>query len=116
MSDRLDPDRVQHELNLTDRLATDRTILANERTFLAYVRTALSLIVAGVFSIKFFDSVVLEVIGWMFIVAGAATCVIGVRRYRRTNQFIHLLVKRGEVAPPSAESLGEDETPRVKIE
>ncbi len=70
-------------MKLRDYLATDRTKLGNQNTFLAYVRTALTLFVAGVTFIRFFDSVVIETIGWAFIPVGLLTFLIGTVRYNR---------------------------------
>ena len=53
--------------NIRDQLAADRTILANERTLLAYLRVALTLFVAGVSFIKFFESRILMILGAAFI-------------------------------------------------
>lgn len=38
----------ERTLSLSDRLALDRTGLANERTFLAYVRTFIGMLATGV--------------------------------------------------------------------
>jgi len=63
---------TNQELILRDYLATDRTILANERTFLAYIRTALSIFAVGISFLKFFDSLLIKIIGWIFIPAGVS--------------------------------------------
>ncbi len=68
---------------LRDYLAIDRTILANQNTFLAYIRTALTLFVGGLTFIKFFDSRVVEYIGWAFIPIGVVTFFVGLIRYNR---------------------------------
>jgi putative membrane protein len=70
---------------LRDYLADHRTVLANERTFLAYLRTALTLFVAGVSFIRFFDVLVVEVVGWIFLPAGLIILLLGVARYRKTR-------------------------------
>lgn len=64
-----------------DRDGLFRVTLANQRTFLAYLRTALTMFVAGVTFIRFFDSLLLEVVGWVFVPLAVATLVIGVYRY-----------------------------------
>ncbi len=64
-----------------DRDAIVRATLANQRTFPAYVRTALTLFVAGVTFVRFFDVPVIEIIGWAFIPLGVATFVVGLWRY-----------------------------------
>ena len=48
-------------MRLRDYLATDRTKLSNQNTFLAYIRTALTLFVAGVSFVRFFDSLMIEI-------------------------------------------------------
>lgn len=79
--------RKEH-LFLRDHLAAQRTILANERTFLAYIRTALTLFVAGVSFIKFFDSVVIELLGWILVPFGIFVLIKGVVSFREMKQTI----------------------------
>lgn len=81
-------------MELRDYLATDRTKLSNQNTFLAYIRTALTLFVAGVTFIKFFDSPIIEAVGWVFIPFGLFTFVIGFIRYNR------LRLSLGKIRPP----------------
>lgn len=76
------------KLILRDHLAIDRTILANERTFLSYARAALTLFVAGVTFLQFFESAWLSIVGWAFVPAGAATFVAGLVRYRSMKSAI----------------------------
>lgn len=83
-------------LILRDQLAIDRTILANERTFLAYIRTALALIATGGAAMRFFDSTLLEALGWIFITLGIITVVIGRFRYRKVKRLIELEEKERE--------------------
>lgn len=73
------------ELTLNDRLAIDRTILANERTLLAYGRTALAMLIIGGSAIKFFDSAWMIALGVPFLAGAAAVMAIGWARYRRTQ-------------------------------
>ncbi len=81
---------------LRDHLADHRTILANERTFLAYLRTALTLFVAGVSFIMFFDSLIVEVVGWIFLPIGFVTLLLGIARYRKTREDLtHLPGRKG---------------------
>lgn len=76
------------KLTLRDRLAADRTHLANQTTFLAYIRTALTLFVAGVTFIRFFEHYVVEIVGWLFIPLGVATFFVGLVRYNRFRLMI----------------------------
>ena len=94
---------TKEELILRDQLAVDRTVLANERTFLAYVRTALGFFVAGVFAIKFFDSILIEVIGWILIFLGLTTMMIGLKKYRKVKRQIDLWTGNEEENVPKRE-------------
>jgi putative membrane protein len=84
-------DDQRDRLVLRDHLALGRTTLANERTLLGYVRTALALAVVGASALKFFESPALLVLGWAFLAAGAATLLIGLRRYWRMTRHIRTL-------------------------
>jgi putative membrane protein len=81
-------------MELRDYLATDRTKLSNQNTFLAYIRTALTLFVAGVTFIRFFDSILVEAIGWVFIPTGLVTFAVGFFRYNQLRQAL------GRIRPP----------------
>jgi putative membrane protein len=71
------------ELILRDRLALDRTHLANERTLLAYARTAFMLIVAGGTAIKALpDDRLLVMTGWALLALGLVVAVLGACRFR----------------------------------
>ena len=82
------------EITLRDHLAADRTILANERTFLAYIRTALTFFVSGATFIKFFDSLILEVLGWIFVPIAVYIMFLGARRYVKMKKDIAPLKKQ----------------------
>lgn len=71
----------KHYYITDDRDAIVRTIMANQRTFLAYLRTALTLFVAGVTFVRFFETPWVVAIGWGFIPLGVATAVVGLWRY-----------------------------------
>ena len=72
---------AEAELILRDQLAIDRTILANERTFLAYCRTCLAVIITGVVSLRFFESLFSEIFGLVIICLGLLVGVVGTWRY-----------------------------------
>ena len=82
------PQTSGNQPGVRDVLALDRTILANERTVLAYVRTALTLFVAGVSFVKFFDSWAIETLGWAFVPLGALVLAVGVWRYRKMHVYV----------------------------
>jgi len=71
-----------------DCLAVERTILANERTLLAYVRTALGFFIGGVSFLEFFESIYMQVVGWVFIPAGLAVFGLAVVRFRKIRELI----------------------------
>jgi len=75
---------------IRDTLAAQRTVLANERTFLSYLRTGLTFLVGGATFIKFFDSKVLEIVGWVFIPLAVAAFGFGIYRYKVSRQQISI--------------------------
>jgi len=103
---RFKPPRITAGWTKTDILASYRTILANERTVLAYIRTALTLFVAGLTFIRFFESFVIELIGWIFIPLAIATLAIGIFRYNREKYQIHFLSHRKSEADNSGKGEG----------
>ena len=66
---------------LRDYLALDRTILANERTLLAYLRTFIGTFSAGIAIIKFLDTPLTSVTGYIFIIVSPLFIVFGIVRY-----------------------------------
>ncbi len=74
---------------LRDRLALDRTHLANERTFLAYVRTAFMLVIAGATAVKAFsDDRLVVASGWTLMACGAAMGIFGGWRFATMRRRI----------------------------
>lgn len=78
----------RESLILRDILAVDRTIMANTRTFLSYVRTALTLFIAGVTFIHFFQPRILFLIGWIFVPVSGAVLILGAIYYIRMKRSI----------------------------
>jgi len=72
-------------------LAVDRTVMANESSFLSYIRTALTMIVAAVTFLKFFDSTSVHILGWIFIAAAVLMVVHGATRYEAMENILHNL-------------------------
>ena len=64
-----------------DRLARQRTELANERTLLSYTRTALGFVAVGVPSVWWFEGSVVQALGVVSLVVGAALMGIGIYRF-----------------------------------
>ncbi|HLL94207.1 MAG TPA: DUF202 domain-containing protein [Spirosoma sp.] len=76
-------------LTITERLAADRTDLANERTLLAYIRTALALIASGTGFAKVLDSPILRLVFLLFIPVGILVILIGVVRYWQRRKSLN---------------------------
>jgi putative membrane protein len=73
---------VAEDASTRDRLALQRTEMANERTLLSYVRTALALVAAGASAIHFLEGRVSDGIGVALIVVGVVVQAIGAIRFR----------------------------------
>jgi uncharacterized membrane protein YidH (DUF202 family) len=65
-----------------EALDVERTLQATERTFLAYIRTSINIFAVGVTLIKFFNNIVLEIIGFLLIPFSLIIFLIGYRHYR----------------------------------
>lgn len=87
-----------HELILRDRLAVDRTVLANERTFLAYLRTAFAFAVGGASLLHFIDRDWARIGGVSMIPVGAVLLAWGVQRFLRERRRLAPLRHAAESA------------------
>jgi len=76
------------KFTVRDILAINRTVLANERTFLAYLRTSATFLLIGISLLKFFDSLVTQVAGFMFLLGSVVTGIYGVVKYDMMRQLI----------------------------
>ncbi len=74
---------------IQQKLAAHRNLLAAERTILAYIRTALGFGAVGFSMLKFFgDSLLYQVLGWVFLPMGLIISVIGFWRYFQSRRLI----------------------------
>jgi putative membrane protein len=89
---------AKHPISLTDRLAIDRTILANERTLLAYIRSALTFLVVGGTLLKFFSAVSAMIMGYVAIAVAGILFTTGIRRYHVMKRH---LTPAGAYLPPN---------------
>lgn len=69
------------DTQVRDRLAWQRTVLANERTLLAYVRTALGFLIAGIPALWWPDQPFIHILGGVALAAGVVCLAIGSRRF-----------------------------------
>ena len=76
------------KLKLTDRLAIERTRLANERTFLAFFRSAVFFLGTGIsiIQINFFEDI--PYLGWSFIMLSPFMFLFGLYRLISVRKFI----------------------------
>jgi putative membrane protein len=83
---RVDGPGGKPSLPTTDRLAYDRTLLANERTLAAWLRTGLAVAAVGYAAIHLLPHAdarggLVRVVGGVMVVAGAAVVVFGGVRF-----------------------------------
>ena len=77
------------EDSILNRLARNRTILANERTFLAYIRTSIMFAISWVTLIKFFASEFsIVVLGYILLPIAIINFFVGLIRYKKMIQHI----------------------------
>ncbi|MCC3152100.1 DUF202 domain-containing protein [Hymenobacter sp. BT770] len=74
-------------LSLTDRLALQRTRLANERTFLTYVRTSLAMLGFGLVLIQL-HPVRSGLLGYGAVAAAIVVMLIGLLRFQQRRREI----------------------------
>ncbi len=79
---------IEKDLPLGDQLAAARSILANERTYLSYQRTAITILIAGLTFIRFFEVIWIVIIGWLFLPAAVLTMILGSYRYLKMRDLI----------------------------
>lgn len=64
-----------------DRLARQRTELANERTLLSYIRTAMGFFIVGIPAVWWLELPGVQALGVVSLVAGVAFLGVGVWRF-----------------------------------
>lgn len=78
------------ELILRDKLAIDRTRMANQRTLLAYVRTGMYFVVTALAIFHFNeDRVTFNWIEWGLMAIGVALMILGVISYFVMRKKLH---------------------------
>lgn len=75
-------------LGRVDRLAMQRTLLANERTLLAYVRTSVSLVLLGAALVQFFTHRSFLIMGIIFVALGVAVMFYGFKSHLQRQEKI----------------------------
>ena len=81
--------QINKDLILRERLALQRTILANQSTFLAFLRTSMYFFVAGLSLeslLKIENSFIIE---WFLFISSFVIFCIGVLNYFKHKKMIH---------------------------
>ncbi|EDM45012.1 hypothetical protein SCB49_02789 [unidentified eubacterium SCB49] len=81
------------ELKVTDKLAIERTRLANERTFLAYFRSAIVFLSSGAAIIKLKMLQEIEWVGYVLLLIGPTLFFIGLIRFLYVKRNIRKYYK-----------------------
>jgi len=87
----------KENLILRDKLAIDRTALANERTLLAYLRSAVVLVIAGASIMHFSGRHWFWTVGLICIPTGIVAGIVGLARFRKMARSI--AIARGQKQP-----------------
>ncbi|PHS62566.1 MAG: hypothetical protein COB12_10585 [Flavobacterium sp.] len=84
----------EDKLNLSDRLAIERTHLANERTFLAFFRSSVFFLGTGIsiLHINFFEDI--PFLGWGFVVLSPMMFLFGLYRLVSVRRFIKKTIQK----------------------
>lgn len=80
-------------MDLRDKLAVQRTILANQRTLLSFFTGALAVAVAGVTLIRFFEGHWAHWAGWAFLPMSAVLFIYGLKNYFSHKRVIETAYK-----------------------
>ena len=73
---------------IRDRLARQRTELANERTLLSYIRTAMGLFIVGIPAVWWLELPGVQALGVVSLVVGVAFLGVGVWRFFTIKAWI----------------------------
>lgn len=76
------------ELILRDKLAIDRTVLANERTLLSYFRSFVVILSSGAAILKVEMLEELETLGIFLVIVAPVMLLIGILRYFHVRKVI----------------------------
>ena len=76
------------ETAIRDRLARQRTELANERTLLSYIRTAMGFFIVGIPAVWWLELPGVQALGVVSLVVGVAFLGVGVWRFFTIKAWI----------------------------
>ncbi len=75
------PPAVKKDLILREKLALQRTVLANQSTFLAFLRSAMYFLIAGFSIVRLSDSKMAFVFEYILFVISGALFITGIVNY-----------------------------------
>ncbi|MCC8171206.1 MAG: DUF202 domain-containing protein [Parabacteroides sp.] len=87
----------ESNLSLSDRLALERTRLANERTLFSYLRTSLYLLTAGIGVLQVESISRLDGLAWLCILSGILLFFMGFVRFWRVKKQLNAYKGIGRV-------------------
>ena len=76
------------DTSIRDRLARQRTELANERTLLSYIRTAMGFFIVGIPAVWWLELPGVQALGVLSLVAGVGFLGVGVWRFFTIKAWI----------------------------
>lgn len=76
------------DTSIGDRLARQRTELANERTLLSYIRTAMGLFIVGIPAVWWLELPGVQALGVVSLVVGVAFLGVGIWRFFTIKAWI----------------------------
>ena len=76
------------DTSIGDRLARQRTELANERTLLSYIRTAMGLFIVGIPAVWWLELPGVQALGVLSLVAGVTFLGVGIWRFFTIKAWI----------------------------
>lgn len=79
------------DLSLRDKLALDRTRLANQRTFMAYIRTSFYLVIVALAILEFNEFAAFYNWVWFLLAAAAIVLLIGFYTFYKVKRRIRNL-------------------------
>ena len=88
---------LKKDLILRERLALQRTVLANQTTFLAFMRTAMYFLVAGLSARNFLDGSEAEKLGLLlYLFAGFILILGGLNYFKHKSLIKHCHIHIGD--------------------
>lgn len=82
------PEPIKKDLILREKLALQRTVLANQTTFLAFLRTSMYFLIAGLSIQQLVDDPSAAFFEILLFTVSAALLIVGIVNYLRNNKRI----------------------------